>query len=123
MRLPIVIDGVDFTPYTMKNGYRVQYIRREGVNSGLMLDGSTTIDVLAFKAVIEWDLTAMTSAQFSNVCNACIKNEVTVTFFDPKTNAERTAVFFPTLGQANYAFSRHNLHYFRDGAVLTLEEK
>lgn len=123
MRLPIGIEGVDFTPYTNKNKYRVSYTRREGSNGGTMLDGSRTVDLLAYKAVIEWDLNALTSAQLATVLGACIKQYVTVTFFDPMINDTREAVFIPNVGRADYAFDRHDLYYFKDGITIKLEEK
>lgn len=123
MRLPIAIDGVDFTPYTNKNAYRVSYEKREGANSGVMLDGSKSFDLLANKAKIEWELNALTSAQLSAVLTACLKQYVTVTYFDTLTNAERTAEFIPDVGRQDYAFSRHDLYFFKDGITITLEER
>ena len=123
MRLPITINGVDFTQYTSKNAYKVTYDKREGANSGMMLDGSKTFDLLAYKAVIEWELNALTSAQLSAVLAACMEQYVTVTYFDTLTNAERTAEFIPVVGTQQYAFSRHELFYFRDGITIKLEER
>ena len=123
MRLPITINGVDFTPYTSKNAYKVTYEKREGVNSGVMLDGSKTFDLLAYKAVIEWELNALTSAQLSAVLAACMEQYVEVSYFDTLTNAERTAEFIPDVGTQEYAFSRHDLYYFRDGITIKLEER
>lgn len=123
MRLPITIDGVDFTPYTSKNAYTVEYVKREGPNSGQMMDGSQVIDLLAYKALITWELNALTSAQLSAVLQAAQKQYVTVSYFDTAINDVRQATFIPTVGAQAYAFARHGLHYFRDGTVLTLLEK
>jgi len=123
MRLPIVIESVNFEAYANKYEYSVSYTKREGANSGTMLDGSRVYDLLAYKAVIELELNALTSAQLSAVLTACMKQYVTVTFFDTLTNAQRTATFIPDVGTQSYAFDRHSLYYFKDGIKIKLEEK
>ena len=121
--LPIVIDGVDFSALTNSKSYKVSYIRREGANSGVMLDGSRTVDTLARKAVIVWELNALTSNQLAAILSACSADYVEVTYFDTKTGAARTATFIPEIGEQDFAFERHGLKCFKDGISLRLEEK
>ena len=130
MRLPITIDGVDFSTLTDRNKYVVTYKPREGSNSGIMLNGDKTFDVLVddqdnpvYKPTISWKLNALTLSQLSAIQNATAKPEVTVSYLDTRAAAENTAVFHPTLGAANFAFARHGLYYFKDGSDLTMEAK
>lgn len=122
--MKLVIDGVNFTSYCKKGkGYRVTYVKREGVNSGIMQDGSKSFDLLAFKAVLEWDLIGLTSPQIATIMTACLKQYVSVTFFDPKINADRTASMIPEVSEATAAFQRNGGTFWKDGITITMEER
>ena len=122
--MKLIIDGNNFTAYAKKSkGYRVTYKKREGVNSGIMQDGSKVYDLLAYKAVLEWDLIGLTSAQISQIMTACLKQYVTVTFFDPKINADRTASMIPDVGEATAAFQRNGGTFWEDGITIEMEER
>ena len=121
--MKMVIGGNDFTAYSKKTkGYRVTYQKREGVNSGIMLDGTKVYDLLAYKAVVEWDLIGLTSAQISQILNACLVHYTSVTFLDPWANAERTATMIPDVSEATVAFQRNGGTFWQDGCTITMEE-
>ena len=52
MKKEISINGVDCSSMFSKYGYSIAYTKKHGANGGTMLDGSTTEDVIAVKAVI-----------------------------------------------------------------------
>lgn len=123
MALPLTIDGVDFSGDVERNSYTVSYIKREGGNGGTMLDGSITVDILAFKTVITWDITALTSTKLSTLIDACLHDYVEVTYLDPLTNSTQTANFVVDVGTLDFAFQRHGIAYFNSGTTITFTQR
>lgn len=121
--MTMIINGTDYSALAKKNGYRVSYQKREGVNSGVMLDGSKVFDLLAWKATIVWELNGLTAAQFSGLLTACMQQYATVTFFDAASNANKTVECIPEIGESEVAFQRHGITYWRDGITITMEER
>ena len=123
-RLTFKVDGVDYSPSINRYGYSVGYEKRTGNNGGTMLDGSETVDILAWKAVLTLTGNAMPSEKLSALLTACLKDYVQVTFFDVKINGERTAAFIPDVGPASIGLISSGVaKWFREGIVLTLREK
>lgn len=118
-----IIDGVDFSPYINKRRYKISYEARVGSNGGTMLDGSETVDILAWKSVCSFELNALTSEQMSTVTAKLMRPYVTMTYFDTRTNSRRTAEFIPSIDAQNYAFERSGKHYFYEGTAITLRER
>lgn len=123
MRLPLTIEGIDCSNYANINNYNIGYKAIQGNNGGIMLDGSTTVDVLAYKCVITLDLNSMTGIQLSTILTAILKPYVTVTYFDTLTNANRTAVFMPEIGSSRFAFFTDGSKRFDSGTTLVLTER
>lgn len=122
--MTLIIGGTDFTALAKKsNGYRVTYNKREGVNSGVMLDGSKVFDLLAWKATIVWELNGLTAAQYSQLLSACMQQYVSVTFFDAASGANKTAECIPEISESEVAFQRHGITYWKDGITVTMEER
>lgn len=117
------INGIDFSSYVEKNSYLVSYETREGNNGGMMLDGSWTNDIIAFKATVTFTIVGMTAARLAEITSACLDQYVNLTYLDTRTNSQRTAQFMPSVGTATYAFARHGLDYFRNGMTLTFRER
>ena len=123
-RLTFKVDGVDYSPSINRYGYSVGYEKRTGNNGGTMLDGSETVDILAWKAVLTLTGNAMPSEKLAALLTACMKDYVQVTFFDVKSNGERTASFIPDIGAASIGLIASGAaKWFREGIVLTLREK
>ncbi|MBQ7778391.1 MAG: hypothetical protein IJ396_07730 [Oscillibacter sp.] len=124
MRNRFKIDGVDFSALVNKYGYSVHYIPREGRLGGMMLDGSYTPDVLAWKAVVELPCNDLTADDLSNLLMACMKQEITVEFQDTKTGAPRTAVFIKAdlSPQTMNLITPAGVRWYT-GMVLSIEEK
>lgn len=111
IRPVLIINNVNFSDLLKEVGaYSVQYEKREGSNGGLMKDGSMTVDIVAWKAVIKVKTKGATASAFSALLNTLITDYVDVTFMDPKTNTLRTATFIPDKVEAPMA-------YFVDGDV------
>ena len=123
MRLPLIIEGIDCTNTANKNNYAVGYIPIHGSNGGVTLDGSTTVDILAYKCVLTLDLNTMTGAQLSALLSAILKPYVTVTYWDTLTNETRTSSFMPGMGSSLFAFGDNDVKRFNSGTTLTLTER
>lgn len=120
-RLPLVIDGVDYSPAITRYGYTVGYEAREGPNGGMMQDGSMCVDILAWKAVLTLPCNDLRSEDQAALLTACMKPYISVTYWDTKTNAERKATFIPAVGSSNLAMIRGGIKWF-SGMSITLTE-
>ena len=91
MKKEISINGVDCSSMFMPYVFATRYKKIYGTNSGTMLDGTTTEDVIERKAVItlsfmpqaEEDLTAFTSSLYGS-------DYAIVRYFDLKAGGYRT---------------------------------
>lgn len=121
-RLPFAVDGVDFAKRINKFVYSVGYEKREGTNGGMMLDGSETVDILAYKAVVSVDTNAMEAAELSALVTALLKPYVQLTYWDTRSNAPRTAEFIPDVSAAPLGFVTQDRKIF-DAFTITLRER
>lgn len=122
MRLPLTINGTDFSELASRCEYTVGYNVRTGSNGGMMLNGEMTVDILAYKAVITWPLNDMTAADLAAIQTAVLTDYVSVLYWDTKTNASRQAVFMPKISSAKIGILRTSGKWWKD-ITLTLEEK
>ena len=124
MRNPVIIDGVDFSADFNKYGSSVRYDPREGENGGMMLDGSMMVDILAWKAVLTLPCNDLTGDRLSALLQATLKAEISVTFWDPRLNEQRTATFIrPELSDQTLTLQISKGVRWYSGMTLTLTEK
>lgn len=121
-RLPFVVDDVDFSAKINRFSYAVGYEKREGSNGGLMLDGSETVDILAFKAVVTVSTNGMRSEELAQLLTALLKPYVQLQFFDTRINDTRTATFIPDVSAAPLGFAAPDRKIF-DTFQITLRER
>lgn len=122
-RLPLTINGIDFSQAVNRTGYSVYYEERTGRNAFLSLAGTEDLDILAKKPVITWSLNALWSDELSQLQNAIDASDyVPVSYFDTKSNTEQTAYFHGTISQqpAQLVAERGIMFY---GATLTLKAR
>ena len=86
----LIINGIDCTKLATRYGLTVRYKKIHGKAGGTMLDGSTTEDVLAIKAVLSFDFIP----QSEEVMGAFLKRlhsskYATVKYFDIEENDYR----------------------------------
>ena len=121
-RLPFVVDDVDFSANINRFSYAVGYEKREGSNGGMMLDGSETEDILAFKAVVTVSTNGMRSEELAQLLTALLKPYVQLQFFDTRINDTRTATFIPDVSPAPLGFVASDRKVF-DTFQITLRER
>ena len=89
----IKINGKDCTDLFTPVGYSVQYKKIMGNNSGYMLDGSYTEDVLAWKTVINLPCMPLKEMSLGSIISSIYsKQYADVYFFDPYRNEYRDIV-------------------------------
>ena len=122
MKLPLTIDSINYSAATSQNGYSCTLIKREGKNSGIMLDGSRTVDILDFKISVSYVINPAEGVDIARLYASCMKDYVTATVWDATTNDEKTATFIPAITGTNAEIIRSGEKWF-NGISLTLEEK
>lgn len=87
----IRINGIDFTSCVPRAGYMVTYKKMDGGQGGMMLDGSTTVDTLAIKAVVTVPvLPSLGDAAISTILSELLVSDYpTLSYFDPWRNEYR----------------------------------
>lgn len=91
MKKNISINDVDCSTIFTKYGYSVSYTKIRGAAGGTMLDGSTTEDVIAIKAVITLSFMPQTEEELNAFLNLLYKSDYAkVNYFDPKAKDYRT---------------------------------
>lgn len=117
------INGINFTDIFPETGQTVNYIKRRGNASGIMLDGSYVDDVLAVKAVWSSPCMPISETQLQQLLTALRNPYVELYFFDPAISAYRTMVAMPgDLSQKYRGEGTDALDYWT-GTVVTLTEK
>ena len=99
-RLPLIINGVDFSEAANRTAYRIFYEERTGNNYFLALSGDEDLDILASKPIITWPLNALWSdemAQLKTAINSSIY--VPVSYFDTNTGTEQSGYFHGSISE------------------------
>lgn len=90
MKKNISINNVDCSSLFMRYGYKTQYKKVHGNAGGTMLDGSTTEDVIARKAVITLSFMPQTEAAFTEFLTVLHSSDyATVYYYDLETGGYR----------------------------------
>lgn len=121
-KLPYIVDGTDFTALVHKYGYEVSYEFREGENGGLMCSGDELRDLLAVKPVVAVTINDAPTAQISALLAACLKNEVSLRYFDPRTGAAQTVTMHPTVDTVPLRLSDGSTRWW-SGFHITMRAK
>lgn len=122
-KLPLFIDDVNYTSYIDKYGYQVSYSPIKGPNEGVAIDGTTITDIVARKAVLSVTCNPLDQVRLASIISALSKDSVEVTYFDTKTNAQRTAFFIPEIGSTKIALQTAAGVYWFTAMTVTLTEK
>ena len=86
MQKEIRINNHDYTSLVTRYGYTVNYTKVDGGQGGTMLDGSTTVDVLAIKAVVTVPLMPLFESQLFEVISDALSSDYpTLYYYDPRT--------------------------------------
>lgn len=123
MRKTILLNGTDYTDAFTPTGYSVSYKKIRGDNSGYMLDGSYTDDVIAVKAIITCICMPTDEETLAGLLALLAETYLDVRFFDPRLNEYRTATMMPSDPEQKFRGTGTNAIDYWTGTVVTLTEK
>ena len=122
-RLPLTINGVDFTEAASRREYSITYEERTGPNGGQMLNGDLYIDLVARRPVITWPLNALWSDELAALQKAVYwSTYVPVTYFDTTANAVMTGWFHGSISEQKVGLISERGTMFH-GPTLTLRSR
>ena len=122
-KMPLTINGVDFSAMTERLGYSVVYENRTGQNSMTMLNGDEYLDVIVRKPVLTWPLNSLTDAELHQLLTAIhAAVYVPVSFFDTETQSVLTAYFHGTVSVQEVGVIRAGGYRFRS-MTLTMRAR
>lgn len=123
MKKTIKINGTDYTSFFTPTGYTVAYKKIRGKNSGHMLDGSYTDDVLATKTVITCICMPLNEEKLSAFLVEISDTYVTVEYYDPKVKAYKTVQAIPSDPSQKFRGSGSDLLEYWTGTVVQFTER
>lgn len=123
MRLPLIINGVNFERAVSRTKYQVEYEDREGENSFFALSGDEYPDIISRRPVIYWPLNALWSSELAQLKAAInASTQVQVYYFDTEQNAPTWNWFHGTIGREEIGIINERGKLFH-GMTLTLRSR
>lgn len=124
MAKPLIIDNNVYTSYFPEAGYQVGYFSVDGGQGGIAINGESIDDELAVKAEITLPAMPLDSARLSSLLRTIYSSVYhDVTYFDPRTNSQRTITAKRSVAPVKYrGYGANGLEYWT-GVVITLREK
>lgn len=123
-KMPLKINGVDFSSLTERLGYTIAYEDRTGNNSMTMQNGDQYIDVIVRKPVLSWRLDSLDAgdlARLITAINAAVY--VPIYYFDTEACATRTAYFHCTISEQEIGVIRATGSYRFRAPTLTCKAR
>lgn len=123
-KMPLKINGVDFSRLTERLGYTIVYEDREGGNSTMMQNGDEYLDVIVRKPSLVWRLDSLTMTDLAAL-HAAINaaTYVPASYFDTATNSVKTAMFHGTISEQEVGAIRAGGYYRFRAPVLTMRAR
>ena len=122
-KMPLMINGVDFSALTQRLGYSVVYEERSGQNTMVMMNGDEYLDVIVRKPALTWPLNSLTDAELHTLLTAIhAAVYVPVTYYDTEAKAEQTAYFHGTISVQEVGVIRAGGYRFRS-MTLTMRAR
>lgn len=123
-RMPLTINGVDFSALTERLGYSIVYEDRAGGNTMTMQNGDEYQDVITKRPVLTWRLDSLTNTQLAQL-HAAIDAAVyvPVTYFDTATNTVRTWLFHGSISSQEVGVIRAGNYYRFKAPTLTMRAR
>lgn len=120
-KMPLIINGVDFSALTERLGYSIHYEDRTGNNGMTMMNGDQYIDVIVRKPVLSWRLDSLTMTQLAAL-HAAIDAAVyvDVTYYDTATASTKTALFHGSISEQEVGVIRNGGYYRFRAPVLSM---
>ena len=120
-KMPLEINGVDFSGDTERLGYSIVYEDRTGGQTMTMQNGDRWEDVIVRKPRLVWRLDSLTMTRLAalhEAINAAVY--VRVKFYDTATATLKTAWFHGTISAQEVGVIRAGGYYRFRAPVLTM---
>ena len=124
LKMPLTINGVDFSAMTERLGYTISYEDRTGGNGMTMQNGDQYIDVVVRKPVLKWQLDSLTMTQLASLhaaINAAVYVEVT--YYDTAMASTQTAYFHGTITEQTVGVIRSGGYYRFKAPMLQMKAR
>lgn len=120
-RLPLVINGIDFSAAANRTAYEVEDEERTGDNGFLSLAGTIDIDLLRTAQNVYWPLNALWTDELAQLRQA-VKSSifVPVSYFDLDYNEARSGYFHGSFARFFVPYVTSRGRMVKDGSVLVL---
>ena len=122
-KMPLKINGVDFSAMTARLGYSIAYEERTA-GKMTMQNGDEYIDLIARKPVLKWPLNSLTMNELSLLLQAVHSAAyVQVYYYDTESKSEKTAWFCGSVSEQVVGVLRPNGYYRFRAPVLTMRAR
>lgn len=123
-KMPLEINGVDFSALTARLGYTVAYEDRTGGNSMTMQNGDEYLDVITRRPVLTWPLNSLTGAELASL-HAAINAGVYVwvLYYDTATGDTAEGWFHGTISEQTVGVLRTGGYYRFRAPTLTMRSR
>lgn len=123
-KMPLKINGTDFSALTERCGYTIVYEDRKGGNTVMMMNGDEYQDVIVRKPILTWRLDSLTMTQLQSL-HAAINASVYVQvyYYDTATKSNKTAYFHGTISEQEVGVIRSGGYYRFKAPTLTMRAR
>ena len=119
-RIPLIINGIDFSEAMNRTGYSLEYEERSGNNAFLSLAGTYDYDILALVPVINWPMNALWLYELDRVRSAALSSTFVPVYYRDLAGSIRFGYFHATFGRFETPLVTNYGIMIKDGTVLTL---
>lgn len=120
-KMPLKINGADFSRLTERLGYSIQYDDVTGGNGMTMQNGDRYLDVITRKPLLTWRLDSLTMAELADLhaaINAAVYVEVV--YYDTASASQKSGYFHGTISSQEVGVIRNGGYYRFRAPVLTM---
>lgn len=123
-KMPLTINGVDFSALTERLGYSIVYEDVKGGNSMTMANCDEYPDVIARRAIPTWRLDSLTMTELAALHAACdAAVQVAVTYYDTRTASVESGYAHCTISTQEVGVIRAGNYYRFRAPVLSMRMK
>lgn len=119
----LTVNGEDWSGYVQRYGFyeipEKVYGPNHSVNAAL--DGTTMVDYIRVKKHPSWMLMPMTAVEVANIAMALSFGQVSLTYFSPSDNAQRTIKAMADINQIALALKSATKEIYSDIRITFTE--
>lgn len=122
-KMPLTINGTDFSALTERTGYSIVYDERVA-GTMTMQNGDEFKAIITRRPVLTWRLDSLTNTQLSSLLAAVhAAPYVEVEYFDTESNSVKSAMMTGKISSQEVGVLRGNTYYRFKAPVLTFRSR